>query len=88
MFEVDTTDTDEPDKKYAALRHWPLGASREELNDDWKNLPADQSKKMREQINRYAHVYVLCVSEDVQKEHSLNVGMMKMEELRQAFILS
>ena len=35
-----------------------------------------------------ARVCPVCVSEDVQKEHSLNVGMMKMEELRRAFILS
>ena len=57
------------------------------LHEEWQNLPTQTLTALRDYINRFAHVYILCVSADVQKKHSLNVGMMKMEELRQAFIL-
>ena len=57
------------------------------LHEEWQNLPTQTLTVLRDYINRFAHVYILCVSADVQKKHSLNVGMMKMEELRQAFIL-
>ena len=84
MFEVETRDPANPETRYAALRHWPLGASREELNDQWKQLTTDDLSTLRDHINRYAHVYVLCVSEDVHVQHSLNVGQMSMDALKQA----
>ena len=48
------------------------------LHEEWQNLPTQTLTVLRDYINRFAHVYILCVSADVQKRHSLNVGMMKM----------